>query len=102
MEHSRFKLPDVSTAEIRKELEQARRQLQSIKEELEALAAYKSSLELAVAALKKEVEFETYASGMGEENLSENSSGTVSVAYLIGFIQAADLSKLKEMARENA
>ena len=102
LEHSRFKLPDVSTAEIRKELEQARRQLQSIKEELEALAAYKSSLELAVAALKKEVEFETYASGMGEENLSENSSGTVSVAYLIGFIPAEDLSKLQEMARENA
>ena len=102
LERSRFKLPDVSTAEIRKELEQARRQLQSIKEELEALAAYKSSLELAVAALKKEVEFETYASGMGEENLSENSSGTVSVAYLIGFIPAEDLRKLQEMARENA
>lgn len=102
LERSRFKLPDVSTAEIRKELEQARQQLQSIKEELEDLAAYKSSLELAVAALKKEVEFETYASGMGEENLSENSSGTVSVAYLIGFIPAEDLRKLQEMARENA
>lgn len=102
LERSRFKLPDVSTGETRKKLEQARRQLQSIKEELEALAAYKSSLELAVAALKKEVEFETYASGMGEENLSEGSSGTVSVAYLIGFIPAEDLSKLQEMARENA
>ena len=102
LERSRFKLPDVSTGEIRKKLEDARRQLQSIKEELEALAAYRPSMERAVAALKKEVEFETYASGMGEEDLSEDSSGKVSVAYLVGFLPAEDLSKLQRMARENA
>lgn len=102
LERSRFKLPSVSTGEIRKRLEDADQRLQGIKEELEALAAYKSSLERAIAALKKEVEFETYSSGMGEENLSEDSSGNVSVAYLIGFLPAEDLSKLQEMARENA
>ena len=36
LERSRFKLPDVSTGELRKKLEDADRQLQSIKEELEA------------------------------------------------------------------
>ena len=102
LERSRFKLPDVSTGEIRKKLEDASRQLQGIKEELEALAAYRPSMERAVAALKKEVEFETYASGMGEEDLSEDSSGKVSVAYLVGFLPAEDLSKLQKMARENA
>ncbi len=35
LERSRFKLPDVSTGEIRKKLEDAGRQLQSIKEELD-------------------------------------------------------------------
>ena len=102
LERSQFKLPDVSTGEIRKKLEHADKQLQSIKEELAALAAYKPSLELAVAALKKEVQFETYASGMGEEDLSGDSSGKVSVAYLIGFLPAEDLGKLQAMARENA
>lgn len=102
LERSQFKLPSVSTREIREKLEHAERRLQAIKEELFAMAAYKPSLELAIAALKKEVEFETYASGMGEEDLSEDAHGTVSVAYLIGFLPAEDLSKLQTMARENA
>ena len=48
------------------------------------------------------MEFETYASGMGEEDLSEASPHKVSVAYLVGFIPAEDLSKLQAMAVENA
>ena len=102
LERSRFKLPDLSTKEIRRKLENARRQLQGIQKELESLAAYQPSMERAVAALKKEVEFETYASGMGEEDLSKDSSGKVSVAYLVGFLPAEDLGKLQKMARENA
>ena len=102
LERSRFKLPDLSTKEIRRKLENARRQLQGIQKELESLAAYQPSMERAVVALKKEVEFETYASGMGEQDLSKDSSGKVSVAYLVGFLPAEDLGKLQKMARENA
>ena len=102
LERSRFKLPDISTGEIKKKLEEAGRRLQSIKEELDAFAAYTESLERAIAGLKKEVEFETYASGMGEEELSEDSPRKVSVAYLVGFLPAEDLGKLQTMARENA
>ena len=102
LERSRFKLPDISTGELRRKLEDAGRQLQSIEEERTELAAYSRSLEQAIAALKKEVEFETYASGMGEEDLSEASPHKVSVAYLVGFIPAEDLSKLQTMAVENA
>ena len=102
LERSRFKLPDLSTGEIKKKLEEAGRRLQSIKEELDAFAAYTESLERAIAGLKKEVEFETYASGMGEEELSEDSPRKVSVAYLVGFLPAEDLGKLQTMARENA
>ena len=65
LEGSRFKLPSVSTGEIRKKLEDAEKRLKSIKEELASLAAYGASLERAIEALKKEVQFETYASGMG-------------------------------------
>ena len=102
LERSRFKLPDLSTKEIKEKLEEAGKQLQSIKEELAAFAAYTESLERAIAGLKKEVEFETYASGMGEEDLSEDSPRKVSVAYLVGFLPAEDLGKLQTMARENA
>ena len=103
LERSRFKLPDVSTGELKRKLEDAGRQLQSIKDELAALAAYTESLERAIAALKKEAEFETYSSGMGEEDLSEDSPGKVSVAYLVGvpssggFGQAPDHGKGKCM-----
>ena len=102
LERSRFKLPSVSTAELRKKLEEAGRQQQSLQEELGALAAYTESLERAISVLKKEVAFETYASGMGEEDLSEDSPRKVSVAYLVGFLPAEDLDKLQTMARENA
>ena len=102
LERSRFKLPDLSTKEIKEKLEEAGKQLQSIKEELAAFAAYTESLERAIAGLKKEVEFETYASGMGEEDLSEDSPRKVSVAYVVGFLPAEDLGKLQTMARENA
>lgn len=102
LERSRFKLPDLSTKEIKEKLEEAGKQLQSIKEELAAFAAYTESLERAIAGLKKEIEFETYASGMGEEDLSEDSPRKVSVAYLVGFLPAEDLGKLQAMARENA
>ena len=102
LERSQLKLPSISTGEIRRKLKESGQRLQSLKEELAGLAAYRSSLEQAIMGLKKEVEFETYASGMGEEDLSEDSSTRVSVAYLVGFLPAEDLSKLLTMARENA
>lgn len=102
LERSQLKLPSISTGEIRRKLKESGQRLQSLKEELAGLAAYRSSLEQAIMGLKKEVEFETYASGMGEEDLSEDSSSRVSVAYLVGFLPAEDLSKLLTMARENA
>ena len=102
LESSRFKLPNVSTAELKRKLEDSEKQLKDIKEELASLAAYGASMEGAIEALKKEVQFETYASGMGEEDLSEDASGGVTVAYLVGFLPAEDLGKLQAMARENA
>lgn len=102
LERSQLKLPSISTGEIRRKFKESGQRLQSLKEELAGLAAYRSSLERAIMGLKKEVEFETYASGMGEEDLSEDSSSRVSVAYLVGFLPAEDLSKLLTMARENA
>lgn len=102
LESSRFKLPNVSTAELKRKLEDSKKQLKDIKEELASLAAYGASMEGAIEALKKEVQFETYASGMGEEDLSEDASGGVTVAYLVGFLPAEDLGKLQAMARENA
>ena len=78
LEGSRFKLPSVSTGEIRKKLEDAEKRLKSIKEELASLAAYGASLERAIEALKKEVQFETYASGMGEEDLFRKGYGGLS------------------------
>jgi tRNA modification GTPase len=53
----------------------------------------------AISSLKKEVEFEIYATGMQEEKLSEENS-SYSVSYFNGFIEAENLDKLKSMLYE--
>ena len=51
--------------------------------------------------MEKEVEFETYATGMDTENLSENEVKAVSVAYFKGFVEAEKIEELKKTAKEN-
>ena len=54
------------------------------------------------APLKKELEFETYATGMTDEALAGGGAQDVSVSYFQGYIPAPDLGRLQQAARQNA
>ena len=60
------------------------------------------SIKKAVLAIEKEIEFETYATGMGDENLSPDSDRSISIAYFTGYIEAENLDKLKRTAENNS
>ncbi len=102
LKRCQIKLPEVSTVELKKAAEEAENRLRAIEEELRSYAAYAKSMKNAVKALQKEIEFETYATGMAEETLSEEQENGVRVAYFVGYLPAADLDQLKAAAKENA
>ncbi len=98
----RVELPQSSTAEMRAEIETLRGRIQALEAELVSLSAYIASMKAAITALGKEVEYETYSTGMASEDLTGDACGTVSIAYFKGFVRAEDLDRLVQVARENA
>ncbi|MBQ3602562.1 MAG: ATPase [Clostridia bacterium] len=93
----RFQLPETSTAEIKKKLENLNNQLKVIDEQISSFAVFAESIKKAVKALEKEIEFETYSTGMTNENLTD-----VSVSYFTGYVEEENLEKLKKTAAENS
>ena len=98
----RFELPQLSTSEIKQRLEEIAKELDSIDEKIIGYAGYKNSMKNAVKACEKEIEFEVYATGMADESLSESDKGNISVAYFTGYIEEENLSRLKEIAKDNS
>ncbi len=96
----RLQLPAISTQAIREKIASLEGRLQVMEGELGGYAAYTQSMKDAVKALEKELEFETYASGMAGEDLDARQA--VSVSYFTGYLPAEELDKLKAAAREHA
>ena len=94
----RFVLPQMSTGEMRQEIVNLDGRLKDIDEQIASFAGYTSSLKTAVKTIEKEIEFETYATGMAEESLTADSN----VAYFTGYIEAENLDQLKQLAADNA
>ena len=97
----RLRLPRQSTAAMRQRLEELERQSAEREEKLSACAGETGGMALALQALQKELEFETYATGMDEADLSA-AGGGVAVAYFQGYLETEHLDRLKKAARENA
>ncbi|MBE6662304.1 MAG: ATPase [Ruminococcaceae bacterium] len=100
LEGYRFDLPQSSTEEMRREIRETSDRIETITARIDALAVYAASLKRALEACGQEIEFETYATGMETQSLSDE--GSLSVAYFKGYIEAENLEKLQETARENA
>ena len=95
-------LPQVSTTEMREKLLLLNKRIDEINENIESAACYISSIKQAIKGIEKEVEFETYATGMTEEKLSSDKKQNVSIAYFKGYIENENLDKLKGIATENS
>ena len=98
----RLALPQLSTSEMRKRLSELSSRIDEIDETIVSNACYVESIKRAVEATEKEIEFETYATGMADENLSPESESPLSVSYFTGYIEAENLDRLKQTAQSNS
>ena len=93
-------LPQSSTAEMQDRITALGDRLSEIESKIASFGGCLNGMKDAIKALAKEIEFETYETGMEDETLSEQSN--VTVAYFTGYIEAEKLDRLKEAAKENA
>jgi len=98
----RLALPQLSTSEMRKRLSELSSRIDEIDETIVSNACYVESIKRAVEATEKEIEFETYATGMADEKLSPESESPLSVSYFTGYIEAENLDRLKQTAQSNS
>ncbi|MBE5732432.1 MAG: ATPase [Clostridiales bacterium] len=95
-------LPQISTTEMREKLLLLNKRIDEINANISSSACYLNSIKQAIKHKEKEVEFETYATGMTVENLSLDKKQNVSIAYFKGYIENENLDKLKRVAIENS
>lgn len=98
----RLELPQISTAEMRQKITELNSRVKAIDEKIDSYADYIGSMKKAVKVYEKEIEFEVYATGMTDELLSSDNKRDVSVAYFKGYIEAENLDRLKQTAKENS
>ncbi len=98
----RLKLPQISTRAMKQRLSELSARIDEIDEAISCNACYSESIMRAVQAAEKEIEFETYATGMADENLSLESEAPLSVSYFTGYIEAENLDRLKQAAQSNS
>ncbi len=98
----RVRLPEASTEELRGALQAKGERCASIEAALTRSASYVRGMGDAIQSLTKEVEFETYLTGMDEETLSEDPAREVCLAYFTGYLPCEDAEKLQQIAKENA
>ncbi len=98
----RIRLPACSTEELKEKLASAQKRMRDIDGEVKACAVHVPNLKTAIASLEKEIEFETYATGMDGEVLQGNAGGEVRLVYFTGYLPADDLKTLQQTAAENA
>ena len=95
----RLELPSASTAEIKQKAENLVNRIKEIDEKIASFAGCTDSIKKAIKSCEKEVEFEIYATGMANENLSADGK---SVAYFTGYVEEENLERLKQTAKENS
>ena len=98
----RLVLPKISTNEMKRRLSELSARIDEIDETILSNACYIDSIRRAVKATEKEIEFETYATGMADEILSPESKDQISVSYFTGYIEAENLDTLKQTAESNS
>ena len=98
----RLSLPPSSTVDMRRKAEEHTRRIEAIDAEIASFAECAESMKAAIKALQKEMEFETYASGMATETLSSHEAKNVSVSYFVGYVETENLDRLKAKAKEDS
>ena len=98
----RFELPKISNQEITLKIEEKTNRIAEIDEKIASYAGYAKSMKNAIKTCEKEIEFEVYATGMSDENLSDEDKEDFRIAYFTGYVEEENLARLKETAKENS
>lgn len=98
----KFKLPELSTQKIRQKIQKLELTLLDIDNELSSYAVFTQSMKDAIKSIEKKIEFEIYKTGMNDEQLSENQEKCVSIAHFKGYIEADNVEKLTQTAKNNS
>ena len=98
----RLSLPQISTSKMKQRLLKLSTRMDEIDETISANACYVESIKKAVQSVQKEIEFETYATGMADEKLSPESEASLTVSYFTGYIEAENLDRIKQTAQSNS
>ncbi len=98
----KLELPESSTSEIKEKAESLNNRIKEIEEKISSYAGCGDSIKKAINACEKEIEFEVYATGMANEDISADGKNNVSVAYFTGYVEEENLVSLRETAKENA
>lgn len=98
----RFELPQMSADELNKKAEELNHRVEELDEKIASYAGYLKSMKKAIKASEKDVEFETFATGMMDENISTNENDDFCVSYFNGYIEADNVELLKQEAKEHS
>ena len=95
-------MPKLSTAAMREQIVSLTEKINEIDLKIASFACFSDGIKNAIKTIEKEVEFETYSSGMQLENLSQNENSEISVAYFKGYIEDEKLDGIKKEAKKNS
>ncbi len=98
---SRLVLPKDSTVQMKQKIDRMNARCEEIDEKISSFVCYAESFKQAIKTVEKNVEFETYSTGMKSEELSDSKENGVSVAYFKGYTEAENLDRLRQAATEN-
>lgn len=93
-------LPLYSTAELRQKVDELNNCIEAVDEKIIAHAGYMDSIKKAIKSCEKEIEFEVFASGMMNEDISAD--GEQKVSCFNGYVEAENVDLLKQKAKENS
>ena len=96
----RVELPDISTTELKHKIDELNSRIEALDEKIIAYAGYMDSIKKAIKSCEKEIEFEVFASGMMNEDITAD--GNLSVACFNGYVEAENVDILKQKAKENS
>ena len=95
-------LPKMSSAEIREKISEQTFRIREIEKEINSYLCYAESIKKAITAISKDIEFETYATGMASEILEGNENKETEICYFNGFVEEEKVETLKQAAKENS
>ncbi len=98
----RLRLPELSTAEMRQKISEISQNIDAINKNIASYICYSDSIKAAIKSVEKEIEFETYATGMADEDISPDSGRGLFVAYFTGYIEAENVEGIKQAATDNS